>query len=129
MLTHSYQATDFQSLINGECVLGDGVEMSVINPATEQAVATIASASPAQVDQAVLAAKAAFASWSILKQEERKAVLAKIAEITKANMDELVNLHASETGKPIADSLFEIGATAGFFEYHAHVPTDALDRH
>lgn len=127
MIDTPYSISAFRSLINGECVLGDGSELSVINPATEDTVATILSASVKQADSAVLAAKVAFPAWSKLKQSERKAFLAQIADITKANMNELANLHASETGKPMADAMFEIGATAGFFEFHAHVPTDALD--
>jgi acyl-CoA reductase-like NAD-dependent aldehyde dehydrogenase len=127
MKDRPYKTSEFQNLIDGECTLGDGTELSVINPATEEAVVTIFSASAQQVDNAVLAAKAAFPAWSTLKQDERKVVLAQIAEITKANINELANLHASETGKPMADAMFEIGATASFFEFHAHVPTDALD--
>lgn len=117
---------DYRSLINGAFAVG-GPELTVINPATEEAVATIPAATPDQVDQAVKAAHAAFPTWRDLGQDGRKAVLAQIAEITKANMDDLALLLSQESGKPMPDAMFEIGATAGFFEYAAHVPTDALD--
>lgn len=117
---------NYRSLVNGDFVEG-GPEMAVLNPATEQPVATISAATAEQVDQAVQAADAAYPAWRALGQDGRKAVLAQIAEITKANMDELALLLSRESGKPMPDAMFEIGATAGFFEFHAHVPTDALD--
>ncbi len=122
----SQDAPDFHSLINGTFVTGTDA-LTVLNPATEQPVATIQAATPEQVDMAVRAAHAASPAWRALGQQGRKAVLAQIAEITKANIDDLAGLLSKESGKPMPDALFEIGATAGFFEYHAHVPTDALD--
>lgn len=126
MKDHSNTPSDYQSLINGQFLAG-GPELSVLNPATEQPVATIHAATTEEVDQAVTAAKVAFPAWRALGQEGRKAVLAQIAQITKDNMDDLAALLSQESGKPMPDAMFEIGATAGFFEYHAHVPTDALD--
>lgn len=113
-------------MINGRFVSG-GPELCVLNPATEQPVATIRAATPGEADQAVTAAHAAFPAWAAKDQAARRSVLARIAEITKDNIDELSALLSSESGKPMPDALFEIGATAGMFEYHAHVPTDALD--
>ena len=55
--------SDFQLLINGKLVDGDA-SMDVINPATEQVVATAPRASKAQLNEAVAAAKAAFPGWA-----------------------------------------------------------------
>lgn len=116
----------YTSLINGQFVAG-GPEISVINPATEEIVSTCIAATAEQVADAVAAAKAAFPKWSALSIDARKQALAQIAETTKAHIPEIASLLSQEQGKPMADALFEVGVTAGFFEYHAHVPTDALD--
>jgi acyl-CoA reductase-like NAD-dependent aldehyde dehydrogenase len=116
----------YTSLINGQFVAG-GPEISVINPATEEIVSTCIAATAEQVADAVAAAKAAFPQWSALSIDARKQALAQIAETTKAHIPEIASLLSQEQGKPMADALFEVGVTAGFFEYHAHVPTDALD--
>ena len=45
--------------------------LDVINPATEESVATIAMGGPADVDAAVAAARAAFATYSLATVDER----------------------------------------------------------
>jgi acyl-CoA reductase-like NAD-dependent aldehyde dehydrogenase len=113
-------------LVAGRLIEGEGSPFSVIDPATEVPFATVKAASPAQVDEAVAAAKAAFPAWAALGLAQRRAALAKIAEITKAHHEELASLLLREQGKPMPDAMFEIGATAGMFEYHGHVPNDLL---
>ena len=113
-------------LINNRLIEGTGPEVPVIDPATEDVIARIRGASPEQVNDAVAAAKAAFPAWSSLDPAQRRSALARVAEITKAHHAELAALLLSEQGKPTADAMFEVGATAGFFEYHAHVPNDTL---
>jgi acyl-CoA reductase-like NAD-dependent aldehyde dehydrogenase len=54
--------SDFHMLINGRLTPGD-LQLPVINPATEEVLATCARASKRQLDEAVAAAKAAFPSW------------------------------------------------------------------
>ena len=69
--------------IDGEWVPPvQGVEPhQVINPATEQPIATIALGSPADVDAAVRAAQRALPSWSATSREERLAMLEQLAAI------------------------------------------------
>ncbi len=67
--------------INGQWVAPAQPKMlDVINPATEQAVASIAMGNADDVDRAVAAAKAAFDSFSQTSREERIALLEKIIE-------------------------------------------------
>ncbi len=116
----------FPLLINGRLIDGTGEAFTVIDPATEAPITALKAASSEQVDQAVAAAKAAFPSWSALSLDQRRSALAKVAEITKAHHADLAALLVREQGKPMPDAMFEVGATAGFFEYHAHVPNDTL---
>ena len=60
------------------------VPHEVINPATEQPIATIALGSQADVDAAVGAAQRALPSWSATSREERLALLERLATIYEA---------------------------------------------
>ena len=63
--------------INGECVDPVSSEtLDVINPATEESIATIAMGNEEDLNRAVAAARAAFDSWSLTSKEERIALLA-----------------------------------------------------
>ena len=107
---------DFPLLIGGQFVDGE-MTMDVINPASEEKVASCSRASKAQLDAAVAAAKAAFPAWSKTPIAERKAVIAKIAGVIEANAGELARLLTQEQGKPIGDATFEVYGAAAFFKY------------
>src|SRR5438045_7529171 len=110
--------SDFKLLINGRLVDGDA-QMDVINPATEEPVATCARASKAQLDQAVAAAKAAFPAWSKTTMDERRAVLIAIADAIQNNLQDFARLLTQEQGKPLADATGEVFGASAFFRYFA----------
>jgi len=116
--------SDYKLLINGALVDGDAT-MTVLNPATEEPVATCARASKAQLDQAVAAAKAAFPAWSAKTIDERRAVLVAIADVIQANIPELARLLTQEQGKPLQDATGEVFGTAAFFRYFASLDLPA----
>jgi acyl-CoA reductase-like NAD-dependent aldehyde dehydrogenase len=106
----------FKMLINGRLEDGD-MTMDVVNPATEEVVASCPRASKSQLDQAVAAAKAAFPAWSRTPIEERKKVLLAMADIIEANAVELGRLLTQEQGKPVGDATGEAYGAAAFFRY------------
>ncbi len=63
-------------------------------------------------DQAVAAAKKAFASWSALKQEDRNQYLNRLKEIFSAHTEEMATLISRETGKPLWETKTEAAALA-----------------
>ncbi|ELC2520393.1 aldehyde dehydrogenase family protein, partial [Salmonella enterica] len=67
----------YQLLINGVLVDGEGERQSVYNPATGEVILEIAEASPAQVDAAVQAADNAFAEWGQTTPKARAECLLK----------------------------------------------------
>ena len=75
----------------------------VINPATEEVVATVARATTAHVDQAVAAAKAAFeeGTWRNTPPTVRANILESVVGVLVARMDELTVLGTKETGQPL----------------------------
>jgi len=89
------------SFINGKIVTTAGRPFEIINPATGVVVASYALATPADVDAAVAAARAAQPSWARATPAERATVLAQLARLAAENADELVDQEVSQTGKPV----------------------------
>ena len=87
--------------INGEWVAPTTPKtMDVINPATEEAFATISMGSSADVDKAVAAAKAAFPAFSRTTREERIALIEKIMEVYQGRYAEVAETISKEMGAP-----------------------------
>lgn len=80
----------------------------VVNPATEEVIAQAPDCSREQLDEAVAAARKAFAGWRATPIEKRREYLLKMAEVLSANVDVLKNLLTSEQGKPHADAYGEV---------------------
>jgi aldehyde dehydrogenase (NAD+) len=88
--------------INGEWVEPAGREtIDVINPATEEAFATISMGTAEDVDAAAKAARTAFPAWSQSSVEERKTVLQKIMAGIQARAGDLAAAITSEMGAPV----------------------------
>jgi aldehyde dehydrogenase (NAD+) len=75
---------------------------TVINPATEEAVATISLGSNSDVDRAVAAAKRAFESYSETTPGERLALLRRVLEVYQSKMDQMAETISQEMGAPIS---------------------------
>lgn len=90
-----------QFYINGKWVepKGDNT-LDVINPATEEAVATIALGNKEDVDLAVAAAKSAFDSYSNTSREERIALLERVMGVFHKRMGEVAEAISIEMGAP-----------------------------
>lgn len=103
--------------INGEWIEPGGCEtLDVINPATEEAFATISLGTAEDVDVAVKAAIAAFDSWSQSTVEERLAILGKIVAGIEARTDDLASTISQEMGAPIGFAkTAQVGAGIGHF--------------
>ncbi|MBA58036.1 MAG: aldehyde dehydrogenase [Gammaproteobacteria bacterium] len=108
----------YNLLINGQLVSGSET-MPVLNPATEEVLAECPRSSEEQLNEAVLAAKMAFRSWSETSIDDRKAVVLKIADIVESNAQELAQLLTEEQGKPIGDATGEVYGMAAFCRYFA----------
>jgi aldehyde dehydrogenase (NAD+) len=92
-----------QFFINGAWVEPTGTDtLPVVNPATEEVIATIAMGAPADVDAAVAAARAAFESWSQTTVDDRLAVFDRIVAVYQTRMPELAQTISSEMGAPMS---------------------------
>ncbi|MDH4386282.1 MAG: aldehyde dehydrogenase family protein [Caulobacter sp.] len=101
------QAHDYTMTIGGKAVAG-AASFAVLNPANEQVIGHAPDASPAQLDAAVAAARAAFPAWSATPIDQRRQALLGIAGVLAGNVEELKRLLTSEQGKPHADAMGDI---------------------
>jgi aldehyde dehydrogenase (NAD+) len=94
--------TDYTKLyIDGAWVESTGTgQLEVIDSTTEQVFATVPEGTPADIDRAVAAAKAAFESWSAQAPAERSKQLRRVAEGLEARTDEIADIEAHEIGMP-----------------------------
>jgi aminobutyraldehyde dehydrogenase len=107
-------------LINGKFVPGQGAEEAIINPATGAQLAKVAEASPQQVDEAVRAAQAAYASWGQSTPQERSLLLLKLADRIEQDAAAFAELESLNCGKPRVRVLSdEIPAIVDCFRYFA----------
>jgi betaine-aldehyde dehydrogenase len=83
-----------------------GGRFTVLNPATGQPVAEVASADADDVDRAVWAARSAFdgGSWSRLSGVDRGRLLHRVADLIEADLDNLATLETLEIGRPYAEA-------------------------
>ena len=98
-----------------------GKTMDVVNPATEEVIATVSSADKSDVDAAVAAARAALnGPWGKMSARDRGRLVSRLADRLLERADEVARLETLHNGKPIFESRqIEIPAAAECFEYFA----------
>ena len=103
--------------INGEWVLpASRSTLDVINPATEEAFATISMGTAEDVDAAAKAARAAFPEWSQSTVDERKTVIGRILAGMKDRGEELAIAISNEMGAPMGLArTAQLGSGMGHF--------------
>jgi succinate-semialdehyde dehydrogenase/glutarate-semialdehyde dehydrogenase len=97
----------------------DGGRFDVIDPATENKVASVASATVEDAKAALDAASAAFPGWAAKKPRERAEVLRKSFELIMRDAERLAKLITIENGKALSDSRGEVAYAAEFFRWFA----------
>ena len=75
--------------------------IDVVNPYTEEVIASIPAGTAADVDRAVAAARTAFPGWAATSIERRAALLDAVAERLSARGEELAAIITSELGAPV----------------------------
>jgi acyl-CoA reductase-like NAD-dependent aldehyde dehydrogenase len=90
----------FYNIVDGQQRGSDQIHHGV-NPSTNQELWDVPIGSEKDLNDAVEAANKAFPAWRDTPIEERKALLAKVAESYQQHHDEFVNLLCKESGKPV----------------------------
>jgi acyl-CoA reductase-like NAD-dependent aldehyde dehydrogenase len=122
------EAPETRLLIGGQPVAGDGEPLAVENPATEEAIATVAPPSAEQVVAAIAAAREAQRGWERTPAVERAELLHEVAARLRARAGELAELMTLEGGKPLVENSDEVGWTAAAFDYYAEIGRDSAGR-
>ncbi|HKS12048.1 MAG TPA: aldehyde dehydrogenase family protein [Pseudomonas sp.] len=120
-----------QLYINGQWVAPvKGGTFDTIDPSSETVLARVAAATAEDVDLAVKAARAAFdeGPWPQMSGAARAQVLRKIAQGIRDRQQELAELEVRDNGKPLPEALWDIGDTAGCFDFYAGL-AEGLDSH
>jgi betaine-aldehyde dehydrogenase len=93
--------------------------ITVTEPARGQSMAEVASAGPAELDQAVAAATKAWPEWSGRTAVARAEILFRFSDLVRAHAEELATLEARNVGKPIGDARWEANHVADTLRYYA----------
>ena len=106
--------------VDGEWLSAAGDDsIPVYNPATEEQIADVRSASESDVTAALDAAQAAQREWEQTPAADRGALVRDIADLMLDHADELAELVTREQGKPLAHARGEIEDAADLVRYMA----------
>ncbi|TQM35087.1 aldehyde dehydrogenase (NAD+) [Pseudonocardia cypriaca] len=95
----------YRPFVDGEFVDGGGEPLKTLNPATEEVLAEVGTASQEDGDRAVAAARRAYEQvWGPMPGAERAKYLFRIARVVAERARELAVLETLDNGKPIRES-------------------------
>ena len=108
----------------------DGATIEVINPATNEVIATVPNVTEHDVDEAVKVAVIEQKKWEEVSIYDRAEKLYKFVELVESNKDRLAKLLSDETGKPIKEAYGEIAnvkiGVRAFVERAKHLYNESI---
>jgi betaine-aldehyde dehydrogenase len=117
---------EFKMFIDGEWVeAASGETITIVDPATEQAIASVPSGGVAEAEAAVAADRRAFDSgpWPRMTPLERATILRAAAQQVRERSEELARIETLQMGKLLADSIYDMGDVAYSLDYAAGLAT------
>jgi aldehyde dehydrogenase (NAD+) len=113
--------------IGGEWVSPAGTgTIDVINPATEEVAGQVPDSTEADVDKAVATARAAFdeGPWPRMTPAERAAIVSKVSDVIKGDMQSFAELISTEMGSPVGwGTMAQVLAPTMILDYYAGLAT------
>src|SRR6202790_2518003 len=97
----------------------DGAEIEVLDPASEEVISTVASASVEDGLAAVDAADRALPAWAATAPRRRAEILRKAFELMTERAEDLAKLMSQENGKALKDARGEAAYAAEFFRWYS----------
>lgn len=117
-----------QAFIDGKFAgAASGKTFGSVNPATGEVLAQVAECDEEDVDRAVAAGRKAFEDgrWSRMAPGDRKAVMLKLADLIRENLEEMALLDSLDMGKLVTDAAtVDAPGSAHFFQWYA----EAIDK-
>ncbi|WP_293900429.1 bifunctional proline dehydrogenase/L-glutamate gamma-semialdehyde dehydrogenase PutA [Phenylobacterium sp.] len=115
------EALEAGPIVGGK-LLKDGAGQAVVSPSDlGRTIGRSWSATPAHVDAAFAAAKAAQPAWDRRGGEGRARLLRAMGDALEADRDRLIAICVREAGKTLADAVAEVREAADFCRYYAHL--------
>lgn len=99
--------------------LAAGEGLDVLNPATQQRIATVKAYSTEEIARLIEAADAARGAWAARTAKERSVVLRRWYDLVMSHQEDLAALVTAESGKPLAEARGEVAYGAAFIEWFA----------
>ncbi|MET8447602.1 aldehyde dehydrogenase family protein [Streptomyces sp. NPDC005209] len=99
--------------------MSNELELQVLNPATEEIVATVPAATAADVDAAVARAARAQTAWAAVAPADRARLLRRFADTVDAHVEELAQLEVREAGHLLGNARWEAGNARDLLLYAA----------
>lgn len=125
--------SEFTATINGQPV-STAARIEVVNPATEQVIATAPDCGMTELDAAVDAARAAFPAWRATALTDRQDLVKALGKRIAEHKDELMRLLTAEQGKPHAAAMGDVLSGANWCKVYGdmvlpvQVTEDSEDR-
>ncbi|HET7901529.1 MAG TPA: aldehyde dehydrogenase family protein [Candidatus Nanopelagicales bacterium] len=94
----------------------------VINPSTEEVVATVPLASVEQADEVIARAKAAAPAWAAVAPADRGLLLRRFSDLVGEHQEELAQLEVANSGHTIGNARWEAGNVRDVLAYYAAAP-------
>lgn len=112
----------YQLYINGEwCEGSNNQTLDSYNPATGEAWASFACASPADVERAVNGAKAALNNpeWAKMPATQRGKLLHRLADLIEQNAEKLGEIETTDSGKLAHETVAQTRYVGDYYRYFA----------
>jgi acyl-CoA reductase-like NAD-dependent aldehyde dehydrogenase len=97
-------------------------ERAVVNPATEETIATIDQIGEDATDEAIARSEAALPAWRAISPGDRARLLRRFAEAVDSANEELARLEVANSGHTISNARWEAGNVRDVLAYYAGAP-------
>jgi succinate-semialdehyde dehydrogenase / glutarate-semialdehyde dehydrogenase len=113
-------ASDTQLFINGAWTDSQaGATLTVLNPATGDAIGTVSHAQHSDLDLALDAAQKGFHVWRRISAFERSKIMRKAAELIRSRIETITRILTTEQGKPLVEAKAETLTAADVIDWFA----------
>jgi malonate-semialdehyde dehydrogenase (acetylating)/methylmalonate-semialdehyde dehydrogenase len=112
-----------QNFLHGQFVTLNNAEyLPVMNPGIGKQIARVPLSTAAQVDAAVVSARAALPAWSALPIKERAQILYRYRALLEKNAQSLAQLVQEENGKTVGEAMAEVDKSIEVTEFACSMP-------
>ena len=101
---------------------------SIINPANEEVVTTVAPSSLEEVDEAIARSNEALASWRDVAPGDRANMLRRFSDVVRDHVEELAQLEVINAGHTIGNARWEANNVANVLAYYSGAPERLFGR-